>query len=154
MLCGYGGNDVLLGKGGNDVLIGGPGQDTASYAGSATAITANLSTWIATGQGSDTLEGMERVTGGLKADKITGDAAANTLSGRWRARHKEADPDFSAATGTDRMAVVSAPTTAIRAGPGKIARPEVGVQNGYSSLRQLRGSSGCGFGARSSSISK
>ena len=81
VLCGYGGNDVLLGKGGNDVLIGGPGQDTASYAGAGTAITANLGTWIVTGQGSDTLEGMERVTGGLKADTITGDAAANTLSG-------------------------------------------------------------------------
>ena len=81
VLCGYGGNDVLLGKGGNDVLIGGPGQDTASYAGSGTAISASLSTWIVTGQGSDSLEGMERVTGGLKADTITGDAAANTLSG-------------------------------------------------------------------------
>ena len=67
MLCGLGGNDVLLGKGGNDVLIGGPGLDVASYAGAGTAITANLGTGIATGQGTDTLEGMERVTGGLRA---------------------------------------------------------------------------------------
>ena len=81
VLCGLGGNDVLLGKGGNDVLIGGPGLDTASYAGSGTAITANLGTGVATGQGTDTLEGMERVTGGLKADTITGNAAANTLAG-------------------------------------------------------------------------
>ena len=81
VLCGLGGNDVLLGKGGNDLLIGGPGLDTASYAGSGTAIIAHLGTGTATGQGTDSLEGMERVTGGLKADRITGDAAANTLSG-------------------------------------------------------------------------
>ena len=81
MLCGLGGNDVLLGKGGNDVLIGGPGLDVASYAGAGTAITANLGTGVATGQGTDTLEDMERVTGGLKADRLTGNAAANTLTG-------------------------------------------------------------------------
>ena len=81
VLCGLGGNDVLLGKGGNDVLIGGPGLDVASYAGAGSAITANLGTGVATGQGTDTLEDMERVTGGLKADRLTGNAAANTLTG-------------------------------------------------------------------------
>ncbi len=81
VLCGLGGNDVLLGKGGNDVLIGGPGLDVASYAGAGTAITANLGTGVATGQGTDTLEGMERVTGGLRSDRITGNTAANTLVG-------------------------------------------------------------------------
>ena len=90
MLCGYGGNDVLLGKGGNDVLIGGPGQDTASYAGAGTAITANLGTGSRPGQGSDTLEGMERVTGGLRATRspailpptrLSGGAGRDTLNG-------------------------------------------------------------------------
>jgi uncharacterized delta-60 repeat protein len=81
VLCGLGGNDVLLGRGGNDVLIGGPGLDVASHAGAGTAVTANLGTGIATGQGTDTLQGMERVTGGLRADRLTGNAAANTLTG-------------------------------------------------------------------------
>jgi uncharacterized delta-60 repeat protein len=81
VLCGLGGNDVLLGKGGNDMLIGGPGLDVASYAGAGTAITANLGTGIATGQGTDSLDQIERVTGGLAADRIIGDAAANTLTG-------------------------------------------------------------------------
>lgn len=81
VLCGLGGNDVLLGKGGNDLLIGGPGLDVASYAGAGTAITGNLGTGIVTGQGTDTLEGMERLTGGLRADRLTGNAAANTLTG-------------------------------------------------------------------------
>jgi uncharacterized delta-60 repeat protein len=81
VLCGLGGNDVLLGKGGNDVLVGGPGLDTASFAGAGTVITANLATGTATGQGSDTLDGIERLLGGTKADKLTGNAAANTLTG-------------------------------------------------------------------------
>ena len=41
-----------------------------------------------------------------------------------------------------------------REGLGAAAALAAAIQNGYSSLRQLRGSSGWGFGARSSSISK
>ena len=81
VLCGLGGNDVLIGKAGDDVLIGGSGLDTASYVGAGTAITASLGTGVATGLGTDTLEEMERITGGLKGDTITGDGAANTLTG-------------------------------------------------------------------------
>ncbi|NYZ25148.1 beta strand repeat-containing protein [Azospirillum oleiclasticum] len=63
---GGGGNDTLLGRGGNDTLIGGSGTDTALYLGSARdyVATRTSSGWTiaapaATGEGTDTLTGIE-----------------------------------------------------------------------------------------------
>ena len=89
ILCGGAGNDVLIGKGGSDILLGesgndslqgglqndiingGTGTDTASYAGSTTPVTASLATDFATGEGSDLLSFIERLTGSTKADNLT-----------------------------------------------------------------------------------
>ncbi|MBK6741692.1 MAG: type I secretion C-terminal target domain-containing protein [Hydrogenophilales bacterium] len=74
------GNDTLVGGAGNDALNGGTGTDTISYA-AAGAVTVNLSTNSATGDGTDTLNSVENVIGSGAVDTITGDGVANVLSG-------------------------------------------------------------------------
>lgn len=78
------GNNILNGLGGSDTLIGGYGTDTANYANSDSAITANLGLTsaqvTATGK-ADLLVGIENIYGSAYADKITGDQNANTFRG-------------------------------------------------------------------------
>ncbi|HEX2740730.1 MAG TPA: hypothetical protein VHM69_09795 [Rubrobacter sp.] len=68
----------------NNVLNGGTGTDTASYASSATAVSASLATDFAMGESSDLLSFIERLTGSTKADNLT---VADTST----------TPDFNAA---------------------------------------------------------
>ena len=91
-LIGKGGNDVLLGEGGNDslqggtendILNGGTGTDTASYATAASPVNASLATDFATGEGSDLLSYLERLTGSASADTLTvaeSDGASNAAN--------------------------------------------------------------------------
>ncbi|TNI61665.1 hypothetical protein CF121_09745, partial [Aeromonas media] len=81
----FGGNDddVLTGGAGADVIDGGAGSDTASYTGSAAAVTVNLTTGTGSGgdaQG-DTLAAIENLIGSAFGDTLTGNAGANTISG-------------------------------------------------------------------------
>jgi len=78
---GAGGDDVICGGLGNDGITGGTGVDTVSYAESATAVTVDLGAGTASGEGTDTLAGIENVTGSALADKLTGNASANVLRG-------------------------------------------------------------------------
>ena len=95
-ILGKSGNDVLLGEGGNDslqggtdndILNGGTGADTASYATATTPVNASLATDFATGEGSDLLSHVERLTGSAGADTLTvadsdgSSNAANILKG-------------------------------------------------------------------------
>ena len=99
-LWGGAGNDTLDGGAGNDTfiagsdtgddnLIGGVGTDIATYAAARAAITADLTAGTvhstASGDaariGSDTLSGIEGVTGSAYDDQITGSAGADRLSG-------------------------------------------------------------------------
>ena len=75
------GNDTLYGGSNDDSLIGGDGFDFASYLGVGASVTVNLGTNTATGEGSDTLSGIEGVIGGTSADTITGDTLGNNLQG-------------------------------------------------------------------------
>jgi Ca2+-binding RTX toxin-like protein len=76
------GNDTLDGAGGADSLVGGGGIDTASYASQTGAVTANLTTGLASGAaGADTLSGIENLIGGSGNDSLTGDGQANQLIG-------------------------------------------------------------------------
>jgi Ca2+-binding RTX toxin-like protein len=80
-LYGEGGNDQLRGGRGSDLLYGGGGIDTVLYDRSG-AVNVNLTTGIAiTGDGTDTLDGIENVVGSDYADTITGDGADNLLQG-------------------------------------------------------------------------
>jgi Ca2+-binding RTX toxin-like protein len=83
-IFGGGGNDTLEGAAGNDSLTGGDGVDTASYNGSAAAVTVNLSLTSAqntVGAGTDTLTTIENLIGSAYNDTLTGDAKANVLNG-------------------------------------------------------------------------
>ncbi|GJL86829.1 MAG: hypothetical protein DHS20C03_05380 [Minwuia thermotolerans] len=77
------GDDALSGGSGNDTLSGGAGTDRADFSAQTTAVTVNLLTGTANGEisGTDTLTGIENVTGGSASDQITGDTLGNALDG-------------------------------------------------------------------------
>jgi Ca2+-binding RTX toxin-like protein len=99
-ICGGGGNDTIKGLEGNDVLRGeantdtlfsgagndtlegGTGVDIGDFLGSPVGITASLLDGTATGDGSDTLVGLEKLFGTDKDGTLTGNNANNTLTGR------------------------------------------------------------------------
>ncbi len=89
-IYGEAGNDTLDGWFGNDTLSGGPGNDsiggfagidTATFASSPAAVTANLTTNTAVGEGSDTFVDVENLVGSAFNDVFTGNALANVLVG-------------------------------------------------------------------------
>ncbi|MEO0032096.1 MAG: hypothetical protein RIS94_1854 [Pseudomonadota bacterium] len=80
-LDGGAGADVLDGGSGNDVLVGGLGTDTADYAAETGAMVVDLAAGTATGDGADTLSGVENVAVGDGNDAVTGSADANLLDG-------------------------------------------------------------------------
>ncbi len=79
------GDDTFVSGSGDDTFAAGSAGetsgDTVSYAGADSGVTVDLGTGTATGDGSDTLTGVENVTGSDFADSITGDGNDNTLSG-------------------------------------------------------------------------
>jgi Ca2+-binding RTX toxin-like protein len=60
---------------------GGPGLDTASYSDSLSAVTVDLLATTASGDGDDTLSGMERVLGSPFGDHLIGSQRPNRLTG-------------------------------------------------------------------------
>jgi Ca2+-binding RTX toxin-like protein len=80
-----GANDIVQGGLGNDLLDGGTGTgDTADFRSlpeGAAAVQVSLLSGTATGQGTDMLEGIEKVNGSDFSDSITGDDSENTLFG-------------------------------------------------------------------------
>jgi len=80
-LSGGDGNDTLEGGAGNDSIDGGSGIDTASYASALLAVTVDLGTGSATGDGIDTLGNIENVLGSAFNDSLTGNGNANLLNG-------------------------------------------------------------------------
>ncbi len=84
ILIGGGGNDRLEGGAGNDTINGGSGEDTASYIDAPSGVTVSLATGAAQatgGAGTDTLIGIENLTGSSHNDSLTGNSAANLLDG-------------------------------------------------------------------------
>jgi len=84
ILNGNDGADILDGGSGDDVLNGGAGIDTAFYGAATGAITLSLAITGAQatgGSGSDTVAGIENITGSAFADQLTGDAGVNILKG-------------------------------------------------------------------------
>jgi Ca2+-binding RTX toxin-like protein len=79
------GNDTLLASAsdGSDTLIGGEGTDLYNLSGTSAAATVNLTTNTSTSAqtGSDTLQGIENVTGSSGGDTITDGAGSNVLTG-------------------------------------------------------------------------
>lgn len=109
-ICGGEGNDTIVGRGGDDLLagdqgkdkvaggagafdflVGGPGGDTLSggagigdmggYLGAPGPVMVDLAAGTGTGDGSDTLTGVEDVDGSRFDDVISGNTASNFLFG-------------------------------------------------------------------------
>jgi Ca2+-binding RTX toxin-like protein len=92
-------NDILIGGPGNDTMDGGDGVDTIDFSSAPGAVTVQLQaatnrrsagrarakpnrrTSSATGDGNDSLAGIENVIGSRFNDVITGDGSANRLDG-------------------------------------------------------------------------
>lgn len=75
------GDDLILGGSGNDTIEGGAGFDTLDYSDATTGMNVNLGTGTATGMGTDSISGIERVQGSTHSDTITGDDNGNELIG-------------------------------------------------------------------------
>ena len=97
-LDGRDGNDILDGGQGSDTLIGGDGIDTALFTAGGTFNFPRVEASLADGEATvfrnfrsglgfttvtetDTLSGIENLTGSTGADKLTGNSGANTLDG-------------------------------------------------------------------------
>ena len=82
-LYGQGGNDILEGGAGADILDGGPGFDNAFYTQALAGVTVSLALTGGqdTGEGVDTLVGIEALTGSAYDDLLSGDGGANVLTG-------------------------------------------------------------------------
>ena len=75
-------NDTLYGGAGDDVLDGGEGTDIVYYNESEAGVDVNLVDGTATGEGSDTLINIEKVSGSQYDDTIVGDGNDNSLYGQ------------------------------------------------------------------------
>lgn len=83
-LTGNAADNILVGRGGNDALIGGDGLDTADYSAAAAGMRAQLNAGAAVNDGdggSDSLSGIENLTGSAFNDVLIGAGGANVLSG-------------------------------------------------------------------------
>ncbi|MEG4634793.1 S8 family serine peptidase, partial [Microcoleus sp. AR_TQ3_B6] len=80
-LDGGDGDDSLNGGLGNDSIVGGAGIDTVSYAILPSPVNINLATGVAIAEGTDTLTGIEVITGTTFADTIVGSSSNETLIG-------------------------------------------------------------------------
>jgi Ca2+-binding RTX toxin-like protein len=92
LLIGNGGSDFLAGQGGDDVIRGGAGSDISDYfdgnydddLSTAGPISVDLVTGVATGDGTDTLKGIEGATGSSGADTMIGDDRDNVFIELWQ----------------------------------------------------------------------
>ena len=83
-LNGGAGGDDLIGGPGNDLLNGGAASDFADYslATSGVSVRLDISGYQATGAGSDSLVGIEKLVGSSFDDSLTGDSGPNALYGQ------------------------------------------------------------------------
>jgi Ca2+-binding RTX toxin-like protein len=91
------GNDSLRGGTGNDTFIGGSGTDRVSFLASSHGVYANLATGVATGEGTDSLSGIENLVGTQLSDVLVGDDGPNVLFGA------AGDDVLDGAGGTDTL---------------------------------------------------
>ena len=91
VICGLGGDDSLYNSAGNDAYIGGDGFDWLWFWNATNGVKADLLTGVATGQGNDTIDGIENLYGSPYRDVLKGDSekyldpggflVGNTLTG-------------------------------------------------------------------------
>jgi Ca2+-binding RTX toxin-like protein len=98
VLTGGDANNTFQAEDGNDTIDGGGGLDFASFFLSPAPVTVDLAAGTATGEGTDTLTGIENVVGsGDFGDTLTGDAQDNFLFG------SGGDDSVSGSDGNDEL---------------------------------------------------
>jgi Ca2+-binding RTX toxin-like protein len=80
-LTGDAGPNIFYAHGGDDLVDGGGGLDWISFIFAPGPVIVDLAAGTATGNGADTLTGLERVSGSRFNDTITGDAGPNEIDG-------------------------------------------------------------------------
>jgi hypothetical protein len=78
------GNETIVGGAGNDTISGGGGTDTVTYSGAPTGVIVRLNYGDVPNDGfggTDTISGVENVTGTAFNDTLIGQGGANTLAG-------------------------------------------------------------------------
>jgi Ca2+-binding RTX toxin-like protein len=80
-LSGGDNEDFLAGDAGNDRMNGGGAADVVHYANATGAVTVNLGSGVASGQGSDTIDNVEDIDGSSFADHLFGSGVRNVISG-------------------------------------------------------------------------
>ena len=81
---GLGGNDLVNASGGNDLIDGGAGTDSIEYRTATSAMVVDFAAGTITGGGTGTISftSIERVLGGVFADRMSGNAAGQNLTGK------------------------------------------------------------------------
>lgn len=150
---GGGGNDQIYGGlgadwitpgAGNDAVFGGAGSDMVSFVDAPTAVIVDLAAGTALGgSGTDSLDGIENVTGSVHGDFIATDGAANRIRALggydWIVGSSGAD-NFDGGTGRDMVSYVNA-TSGVSANLAT-GRGTGGQATGdrYTSIERLTGS--------------
>jgi Ca2+-binding RTX toxin-like protein len=80
-VSGRAGDDVLVGSVGDDTIGGGEGFDTADFSASPAAVTVDLASGTAAGEGTDVVQSVEDVAGSIFDDRLTGNSGANSIDG-------------------------------------------------------------------------
>ncbi len=138
-LNGGDGDDLLSGGTGNDALNGGAGVNTADYSGAGAGgvgVSVNLTTGAASGEGNDTLSGIQNVNGSSFDDSLRGEAGSNLLNGN------DGDDAIQAAAGND-VVNGGAGKDQMSAGAGN---DNVSGQNGSDTMRGNAGNDSMGGG--------
>jgi Ca2+-binding RTX toxin-like protein len=112
------GNDELIGQGlaphpnlppglsDDDTLNGGSGRDLVDFRGAPSAIIANLIEGTATGEGFDTLTGVEDLIGSRFGDTLTGNAASNFIHEGQESSSFNGNDTLIGARGADRLIAI------------------------------------------------
>ena len=156
-ICGGSGNDTILGQDGSDTLLGEAGNDTVdsgagttdlisggagddvltgnefaavSYIGSPAGVNVDLAQGYATGDGTDTLHGVESAFGSEHNDTLVGDAAGNFLAGMG------GDDVIQGGDGFDVLLFVRSVNANLAAGHSS------GLEEGNDSLSSIEGLAG------------
>ena len=81
LLDGGPGDDMFEGGQGDDEIVGGAGQDTLRFAYFTLGVVVDLDAGTITGEGNDTVSGVEFIEGSRFADELTGDGEDNRIYG-------------------------------------------------------------------------
>lgn len=133
------GDDLVDGDAGNDLLLGGAGEDTVSFFG-APAVTVDLASGSATGEGTDSFSGFENAEGGAFGDVLIGDGDANTLTGRGGPDSLSGGPGDDTLRGGD-----GADTASYTSAPGPVTvnlRTGIGTGDGSDTLQGIENAAG------------